>query len=86
MRAHDAARRLRTFCASGNHQRWLTRTSLADEGLFDLGRIQGHRQLTDVFLLGVATLEGGCLATFDRAIPLGAVRRADPDRLLLIPA
>jgi hypothetical protein len=33
----------------------------------------GHRQLTDVYLLGLAQKKGGVLATFDRTIPAAAV-------------
>jgi predicted nucleic acid-binding protein len=33
----------------------------------------GHRQITDIYLLGLAIRHGGRLATFDRSIPLKAV-------------
>ncbi len=74
---------LRTFCASGDHQFWPDALSLRDE-CFDLSVAQGHRQLTDIYLLGLATKMRGVLATFDRSIPLKAVRTAPPDALAII--
>ena len=35
--------------------------------------MRGHRQLTDIYLLGLAKKMGGKLAIFDQSIPLGAV-------------
>ena len=43
-----------------------------------------HRQLTDVYLLGLATRMGGQLATFDATIPLKAVRGATPQTLAVL--
>ena len=65
--------RLRKFCASGHHQFWADAVSLRDERLFNPSFARGHRQLTDVYLLGLAAKKGGRLVTFDRTIPLAAV-------------
>ena len=46
--------------------------------------IRGHRQVTDIYLLGVATKAGGRLATFDRSIPLSAVKGATKETLAVI--
>jgi hypothetical protein len=73
-RAADLAERLRRFCGSGGHVFWQDDVSLLDGSLFDLASIAGHRQLTDVYLLGLAHSRRGRLVTFDRAIPLAAVR------------
>ena len=43
--------------------------SLLDETLFRLEAITGHRQVTDMYLLGMAIRNGGRFATFDRSIP-----------------
>jgi hypothetical protein len=43
-----------------------------------------HRQVTDIYLLGIAVRHGGCLATFDRTIPLDAVAGAGPDAVAVI--
>jgi uncharacterized protein len=74
---------LRKFCASGDHVFWTDRVSLRDP-LFELSVAQGHRQLTDIYLLGLATAMGGVLATFDRTIPVRAVRGAGPGTLAVI--
>jgi toxin-antitoxin system PIN domain toxin len=82
-RAATALDRLREFCASGDHQFWRDALSLRDD-LFDLSRASAHHQLTDIYLLGLAVNRKGRLATFDRSIPLGAVRGATKDTLALI--
>ena len=81
-RAATAVERLRAFCASGDHQFWRDALSLQDEA-FDLSRANA-RQLTDVYLLGLAVNRKGRLATFDRGIPLGAVRGATREHLAVI--
>jgi hypothetical protein len=58
--------------------------SLRDEALFDRSCLGGHRQLADVYLLGLARKMRGRLATFDRTIPLKAVRGATADTLAAI--
>ena len=75
---------LRTFRGSGHHVFWPDAISLADERLFNLAVAAGHRQLTDVYLLGLAKAMTGCLATFDRTIPLKAVVGATASSLLII--
>ena len=68
--------RLRRFRDSGHHEFWADEISLADTTLFNPSFTRGHRQLTDVYLLGLARHKGGRLATFDRSIPLSAVSGA----------
>jgi toxin-antitoxin system PIN domain toxin len=77
---------LRKFCASGHHAFWGDTVSLRDAALFDPASPLTHRQLTDVYLLGLATRMGGRLATFDRAIPLKAVKGATRAHLAVIAA
>ena len=76
--------RLRKFRSSGDHEFWPDALSVTDETVFSAALIRGHRQLTDVYLLGLARKRGGRLATFDRSIPLGAVVGAGPDALAVI--
>ena len=83
-RPADIARRLDSFRESGHHVFWSDDVSVCDTRLFSLA--VGHRQLTDVYLLGLAVAHRGFLATFDRSIPLKAVRRARPDDLVVIDA
>jgi toxin-antitoxin system PIN domain toxin len=78
--------RLARFCASGGHEFWADTLSLRDTKVFDLSVAAGHRQVTDVYLLGLAVSRRGCLATFDKSIPLTAVRAARRASLEVIAA
>jgi toxin-antitoxin system PIN domain toxin len=82
-RSAGVLERLRQFRASGNHQFWRDSLELTDD-IFNLSLLKGHRQLTAVYLLGLAVRRNGCLATFDRSIPTGAVSGAERETLLLI--
>jgi uncharacterized protein len=73
LRPGEVLDRLRSFCGSGDHVFWQDEVSLRDRRLFNPSVIRGHRQVTDVYLLGLAKHMGGRLATFDRSIPLSAV-------------
>lgn len=79
------APRLRAFCSADDHQFWPAAISLADTSVFQLA-FASHRQLSDVYLLGLAQANGGALCTFDRNIPLKAVAGATPDLLEVISA
>ena len=79
-----ALEQLRRFCASGKHHFWSEAVSLRDTELFNLANARGHRQVTDVYLLGLAKRMGGRLATFDRTVPLSAVKGARAETLILI--
>lgn len=68
--------------ADPSHAFWPDDVSLADSEVFDSQRIHGHRQVTDVYLLGLAVAHGGRLVTLDARIPLSAVRGAQPDHLV----
>jgi hypothetical protein len=72
LRPGTLADHLRKFCSSPAHEFWLDALSLTDTKVFDLS-FATHRNLTDVYLLGLARHKGGRLATFDRTIPLKAV-------------
>ena len=67
-----------------DHAFWPDDISLLDSQRFDFGRILGPKQLTDIYLLALAIEHGGRLATFDRTIPVGAVRGAEPRHVALI--
>jgi len=84
IRVGDLTARLRKFCKSGGHRFWPDQVSVTDESVFRTALLSGHRQLTDVYLLGLALKNGGRLATFDRTIPVGAVVGARPDTLAVI--
>jgi toxin-antitoxin system PIN domain toxin len=80
----DLVARLRQFCGTSGHRFWADDVSLRDATLFDCARVAGHRQLTDLHLLGLAHRHGGCLATFDRAMPIEAIVGAREDLLEVV--
>ena len=80
----DAIARLVAFRGSGHHNFWPDAISLCDAERFDSTHIAGHRQLTDVYLLGLAVSREGRLATFDGRIHSSSVQVAGPDHLVLI--
>jgi toxin-antitoxin system PIN domain toxin len=84
VRAEQVAKDLRAFRRSGKHVFWPDSVSLEDATLFNAAHIGGHRQVTDVYLLGLATRMAGRLATFDRTIPLKAVAGATAASLAVI--
>ena len=68
--AGDVLAKLETAKSSGHHEFWPDDVTLTDAALFDRSRLLGHQQVTDAYLLALAVKHGGCLATFDSAIPL----------------
>lgn len=74
----EAAAILRVGVSQPNHEFWPDDISIADPDVFDHGRMHGPNQITDVYLLALAVKNGGRLATFDRGIPIAAVRGAEP--------
>jgi len=66
------------------HEFWPDSVSLGDATLFRHEFIVSHKQLTDVYLLGLAMKRGGALVTFDRSIPLAAVAGADARNLVVL--
>ena len=59
--------------------------SILDTAVFDLSKTQGHRQMTDIYLAGLAHRRGGKLATFDASIPVSAIVSAPADIIEIIP-
>ena len=58
--------------------------ALLDEQRFEHARIHGPRQVTDLYLLGLAVSHQAGLATFDESIPLSAVIGAEPSHLIVV--
>ena len=67
-----------------DHEFWPDDISVIDPQRFNRAGILGPKQLTDVYLLALAVKNGGRLATFDQAIPLGAVRGAEQRHVAVI--
>lgn len=72
----DLIGRLRQFAVQSNHEFWPDDISLRNESIFVAARIHSSRQLTDHYLLALATKHRGGLVTFDQGILLSAVRDA----------
>lgn len=75
--AAEAMVQLQLQLTEPSHVFWPDDISIADDGIFDRGRILGPNQITDVYLLALAVKNGGRLVTFDRAISSAAVRGAE---------
>ena len=77
-------RRLSRAAQAAEHEFWNDSVSILDEARFDHSRVHGHRQVTDLYLLALAVKHEGCLASFDAAIPMSAVRGAHPRHLVVV--
>jgi toxin-antitoxin system PIN domain toxin len=80
----DLAARLRVLRSVGRHVFWADDISMTDERVFRPLSMRGHRQITDVYLAGLAQANGGHLATLDRTIPVRAIVDARSDLLQII--
>lgn len=78
----EVVQRLRSATADRTHMFWPASESLLDARFVDATRVHGPRQLTDVYLLGLAVRNGGRLVTFDASIAVGAVKGATAEHLL----
>jgi predicted nucleic acid-binding protein len=83
-RPEEVISRLGILCAGKDHAFWTDDISLLNESVFRAAMIAGHRQITDIYLLGLAVSRQGTLATFDRSIPVNAVVGAGPQHLELL--
>jgi uncharacterized protein len=79
--AHDF---LAQQIAATDHVFWPDDISLLDAQLFNRRGILGPRQLTDLYLLGLAVRNGGRLATFDRTVSLNAVRGTEARHVAIL--
>ncbi len=73
---HVVRERLREACRVLDHEFWPDDISLRDDALVNFNRVQGHNQITDLYLLALAVHRGGCLTTFDQTIALASVHGA----------
>jgi toxin-antitoxin system PIN domain toxin len=71
-------------CAGAHHEFWACDTSLLDAAVIDATRLHGARQVTDAYLLALATTRDGRFVTFDRSIPLSAVKGATERHLAVL--
>jgi hypothetical protein len=79
-----AAARLQRATKSGHHEFWSCDLSLLDEAWIDRSRVHGPRQVTDVYLLALATARTARFVTFDSSVPAAAVPAARPENLVVL--
>ena len=72
----EIAARLDAFCAATDHHFWPDDVSFRNRTRFHLDGVRGYRQLTDVYLLGLAVQHGGRFVTLDQRVSLAAVKGA----------
>jgi uncharacterized protein len=71
-------------CASEYHEFWPCDVSLLDRRVVDRSRLHGPRQVTDAYLLALATRHDGRFVTFDRSLSISSVKGATEDRLAVV--
>ena len=80
----EAISLLRGATEQPHHRFWGCDFSLLDPSILDRSRMHGPRQVTDAYLLALATKHGGRFVTFDRSISLAVVKGATADNLVVV--
>ncbi len=80
----EAIRRLAGATAQPEHVFWSDDLSMVDSRIFNSRRILGPGQLTDLYLLALAFHNAGRMVTFDRTVPISAVKGAKPVHLVVL--
>lgn len=81
---HVISGRLREAVSHPQHEFWPDSVTLLEPDVIDTTRIHSPKQLTDVYLLALAVANGGRFVTFDRALPLAAVVKAQKKHLVVV--
>ena len=76
--------KLQGFVERYDHEFWSDDLSLRDENVFVTEMIYGPRQITDIYLLALATKHRGCFVTMDARIPTSAVANVKSNSLFVI--
>jgi len=69
---------------SGHHAFWPCDVSVLDTRIVDHSRLHGPRQVTDAYLLALATAHDGRFVTFDRTVSLASVHGATQEHLTVL--
>lgn len=80
----EAIERLAEAVRDDRHEFWACDVSMLDPALIDRSRLHGTRQVTDAYLIALATAHGGRFVTFDQAISLSAVPGATAANLFVL--
>jgi toxin-antitoxin system PIN domain toxin len=77
---------LRRLCEMRGHVFLAELISIRESRIFQWNHVQGHRQLTDLYLLALAVNSRAKLATFDSGISIRAISDATAINLEIIPS
>ncbi|PVZ04567.1 TA system VapC family ribonuclease toxin [Actinomycetospora cinnamomea] len=80
----EAVALLGRAAAEPHHVYWSCEVSLLDPQSIDARRLHGPRQVTDAYLLALASAHDGRFVTFDRALVREAVPGATEDNLVVL--
>lgn len=80
----EAVARLAAATQRPEHAFWACDLSLLDANVIDRTRVHGPKQVTDAYLLALATSRDGRFVTFDRSISLATAVGATPAHLEVI--
>ena len=80
----EAIEVLRPACEGPDHEFWPCTISLLEDHVIDRLFLHGPRQITDAYLLALATANQGRFVTFDRSVSLSSVRGATQDHLTVL--
>lgn len=69
-----------------SHEFWADDISISDDSVFNASLIAGAKQVTDVYLLGLAVHNKGTFVSFDRSLAWRAIRGATPELVEALPA
>ena len=75
---------LRAAQDSGDHDFWPCDVSVLDPAVIDRRRLQGPKQVTNAYLLALATVRDAAFVTFDRALGLASVPQASDANLIVL--
>lgn len=82
--ADEAMRRLRRATESEYHEFWNCDLNLLDSEAVDSTRIHSPRQVTDAYLLALASSHNGRFVTFERHLPTEAARNGTDQNLVVL--
>jgi len=82
--AAEIAERLAEAASTPHHQFWADSVSLIDAACIERSRLLGPRQVTDAYLLALATRNNGRFVTFDRSVSLATVVGAAQKHLCVL--
>ena len=75
---------LQQFITESDHEFWPDDISIRDSAIFANRETLRSSELTDLYLLALATSHGGRLATFDRGIVASAIAGSTPENLVAL--